>query len=257
MVARVIALSDERDTWLRWVLAAWRDGYAAGRDSMDDAVTTAYIDGLLRRKGIEHEHIRALTGGTCRVDLWQDQQRRTWGRAAGSTSPTRSSATTRAARSPGTEDSMADLGWPASYDDDGNPLHARRSAPGEPRTDLGYARRLVRVFGGRLRYVPAWHRWLTWDDTRWPPDATGQPARWMKSVARLVTAAAMAIEDAETSSTQFAARRGESSHAIAGALALASTEAGWRSPRRARRRPVPAQLRQRHPGPAHRDAEAP
>ena len=79
MVARVIALSDERDTWLRWVLAAWRDGYAAGRDSMDNAVTTAYIDGLLRRKGIEHEHIRALTGGTCRVDLWQDQQRRTWG----------------------------------------------------------------------------------------------------------------------------------------------------------------------------------
>lgn len=79
MVARVIALSDERDTWLRWVLAAWRDGYAAGRRSMDNAVTTAYIDGLLRRKGIEHDHIRALTGGTDRVDLWQDQQRRTWG----------------------------------------------------------------------------------------------------------------------------------------------------------------------------------
>ncbi len=78
MVARVIALSDERDQWLRWVLAAWRDGYRAGQDSMADAVTTAYIDGLLRRKGIEHEHIRALTGGTCRVDLWQDQQRRMW-----------------------------------------------------------------------------------------------------------------------------------------------------------------------------------
>jgi hypothetical protein len=77
--AGLLALSDERDLWLRWVLAAWREGYAAGRDSMADAVTTAYIDGLLRRKGIEHDHIRALTGGTDRVDLWEDQQRRTWG----------------------------------------------------------------------------------------------------------------------------------------------------------------------------------
>jgi hypothetical protein len=74
-----LRLSDERDLWLRRVLDAWREGYAVGRRSMDDAVTTAYIDGLLRRKGIEHEHIRALTGGTDRVDLWQDQQKRTWG----------------------------------------------------------------------------------------------------------------------------------------------------------------------------------
>ncbi len=78
-VVMLLDLSDERDQWMRRVLAAWREGYATGRRSMDDAVTTAYIDGLLRRKGIEHEHIRALTGGTDRVDLWQDQQKRTWG----------------------------------------------------------------------------------------------------------------------------------------------------------------------------------
>ena len=77
--AGLLGLSAERDLWLRRVYGTWREGHAAGRDSMADAVTTAFIDGLLRRKGIEHDHIRALTGGTDRVDLWQDQQRRTWG----------------------------------------------------------------------------------------------------------------------------------------------------------------------------------
>ena len=122
---------------------------------------------------------------------------------------------------------MADLGWPASYDDDGNPVDMLADPlPDEPRTELGYARRLVHVFGGRLRYVPAWRRWLTWDDTRWAHDSTGQAARWMKAVARRLTADAMAIEDPlKRAAALSAARRGESSHAIAGALTLASTEA--------------------------------
>lgn len=95
--------------------------------------------------------------------------------------------------------------------------------PGEPLTDLGYARRLIRVYGQRLRYVPAWRRWLTWDGCRWQPDATGQPARWMKSTARLVTAAALESGDDELIRN---ALRGESASAIAGALALAGTEPG-------------------------------
>ena len=52
--------------------------------------------------------------------------------------------------------------------------------PDEPRTELGYARRLIHVYGDRLRYVPAWRRWLVWDGQRWAHDATGQAARWMK-----------------------------------------------------------------------------
>ena len=44
----------------------------------------------------------------------------------------------------------------------------------EPVTELGYARRLVKVYGARLRYVPAWRRWLLWDGTRWAHDSTGQ-----------------------------------------------------------------------------------
>ena len=122
---------------------------------------------------------------------------------------------------------MADLGWPASYDDDGNPVDMLADPlPDEPSTDLGYARRLVKVYGGRLRYVPAWRRWLIWDGRRWAHDSTGQAARWMKAVARRLTADALAIEDGKDERRGLsAARRGESSRAIAGALTLASTEA--------------------------------
>src|SRR5438876_1111255 len=61
---------------------------------------------------------------------------------------------------------------PASLDD----LDADDPLPGEPWTELGYARRLIHVYGGRLRYVPAWRRWLVWDGRRWAHADTG-PAR--------------------------------------------------------------------------------
>lgn len=99
--------------------------------------------------------------------------------------------------------------------------------PGEPLTELGYARRLVHVYGDRLRYVLAWKRWLVWDGARWAADETGQAARWMKSIARLVTADALAIEDGkERKAAVSTAKRGESSGGVAGALTLAGTEAG-------------------------------
>jgi putative DNA primase/helicase len=100
-------------------------------------------------------------------------------------------------------------------------------APGEPWTELGYARRLIRVYGGRIRYVPAWRRWLVWDSQRWAHDATGQAQRWMKVIARRLTTDAMAIEDGQERKAKVSlARRGESAHAIAGALTLAGTENG-------------------------------
>ena len=74
-------------------------------------------------------------------------------------------------------------------------------APGEPLTELGYARRLIHVYGDRLRYVPAWRRWLVWDGKRWAHDATGQAARWMKSIARRITADALADRGCRNAST--------------------------------------------------------
>jgi putative DNA primase/helicase len=99
--------------------------------------------------------------------------------------------------------------------------------PSEPTTELGYARRLVKVYGDRLRYVPAWRRWLIWDGQRWAQDGTGQAARWMKAIARRLTCDALAIEnDKDRQVALNLARRGESSARVAGALTLASTEEG-------------------------------
>src|SRR5215471_7938637 len=97
--------------------------------------------------------------------------------------------------------------------------------PDEPWTELGYAHRLVRVYGERLRYVAAWQRWLLWDGRRWAADDTGQAARWAKVIARRLTTEAMAITDAaERKAAVNLARRGESAASVRGALTLASTE---------------------------------
>ena len=113
------------------------------------------------------------------------------------------------------------------YDDDGNVIETGDPMPDEPKTELGYARRLIRVYGDRLRYVPAWRKWLVWDGTRWAYDATGQAPRWTKAIARRITADAIALEDPkERQLAMNLARRAESSAGVSGALTLAGTEAG-------------------------------
>jgi putative DNA primase/helicase len=97
--------------------------------------------------------------------------------------------------------------------------------PDEPDSELGYARRLVHVYGDRVRYVPEWKWWLIWDGKRWAHDVTGQAPRWMKSIARRVTSDALAIEEEqERQAALNRARRSESSAGVAGALTLAGTE---------------------------------
>jgi putative DNA primase/helicase len=96
--------------------------------------------------------------------------------------------------------------------------------PGEPWTELGYARRLVRVYGERLRFVSEWRRWLVYDGVRWVHDEA-QAARWAKVIARRLTNCALGISDeAKRKNMLHVARRGESSAGVAGALKLASTE---------------------------------
>lgn len=98
--------------------------------------------------------------------------------------------------------------------------------PGEPWTELGYGNRLVHVHGPHLRHVTAWNNWLVWDGQRWARDTTGQAARWMKSIARIMTATAIAIPNKDERTAKLnMARRGESSAAIAGAMRLAATDA--------------------------------
>lgn len=54
---------------------------------------------------------------------------------------------------------------------------------GEHCTDMGNARRLVRLHGEDLRYVPPWDQWLVWDDARWAKDETGEVMRRAKQTA--------------------------------------------------------------------------
>jgi phage/plasmid-associated DNA primase len=109
----------------------------------------------------------------------------------------------------------------------GEPVRPADPLPSEPETELGYARRLVHAYGDRLRYVLAWKRWLVWDGARWAHDETGQAARWMKSIARLVTSDALAIEDdRERNAAVSAAERGESYRWLTKALRLAAAEPG-------------------------------
>jgi P4 family phage/plasmid primase-like protien len=53
----------------------------------------------------------------------------------------------------------------------------------EKRSDLGNARRLVRMHGTDLRYFMARGCWLTWDGARWRADDTGEITRRAKAAA--------------------------------------------------------------------------
>lgn len=65
----------------------------------------------------------------------------------------------------------------------------------ERTTDLGNARRLVRLFGDRIRYVHTWGAWLIWDGTRWVKDETGEIHRLARETVRAMYAEAADTED--------------------------------------------------------------
>lgn len=97
--------------------------------------------------------------------------------------------------------------------------------PGEPWTELGYARRLVKVYGGSIRHVPAWNRWLVWDGRRWQVDPTNSVTLRATLVARRQTERALALGD-DGKELLRAARRLETAHSVAGILRLAAAQEG-------------------------------
>jgi putative DNA primase/helicase len=95
----------------------------------------------------------------------------------------------------------------------------------EPLTDLGNARRLVAVYGPRLRHVGSWRRWLAWDGRVWTEDTTGEVHRCAKSVARSLQLEALRFDPGDQRKAyRKAADRAESAAGIAAMLALAATE---------------------------------
>lgn len=55
----LLGLSDERDQHLRLRLAAYREGWQAARRAHEDDYSAGYMDGLLRRKHLEHQAVEA------------------------------------------------------------------------------------------------------------------------------------------------------------------------------------------------------
>jgi putative DNA primase/helicase len=70
-----------------------------------------------------------------------------------------------------------------------------RDAGSETTTDLGNARRLVRLYGNELRYVPPWRSWLTWKDSQWQRDDDGAVMRLAKATIEEIFIEAARIND--------------------------------------------------------------
>ena len=68
------------------------------------------------------------------------------------------------------------------------------------KTDTGNAERLVRRFGGRIRYVRDIGEWRVWDEKRWAPDTHGIIDRLAKKVAQEIFDEAKDLEDDERTS---------------------------------------------------------
>jgi putative DNA primase/helicase len=92
-------------------------------------------------------------------------------------------------------------------------------------SDLGNARRLVRLHGADLRHVRAQRRWLLWDERRWRDDATGEADRRAKAVVdQLYADAAAASHEAQRKVLVKHAVASDSAQRVRSMLELASTE---------------------------------
>jgi len=92
-------------------------------------------------------------------------------------------------------------------------------------TDLGNARRLVRMAGDDLRYVSAWGEWLVWADTHWQRDQTGEVERRAKHVVEsLYLDAAVETDPDRRKALAKHALVSESARSIRNMIQLAETE---------------------------------
>lgn len=95
----------------------------------------------------------------------------------------------------------------------------------EKNTDLGNARRLVRLHGDDIRYVPVWKSWLVWRDGHWRRDADGEIMRLAKKTVEAMFAEAAGIADEGARKALRAhAIKCQSAQRLAAMVELAKTE---------------------------------
>jgi P4 family phage/plasmid primase-like protien len=104
-----------------------------------------------------------------------------------------------------------------------------RKKIGEPKpemmSDLGNARRLVRLHGTNIRYVCAWGKWIVWVDGQWRKDEDGAVMRMAKSTVEEMFAEAARIndEDRRDAMRKFALKS-QSAERLAAMVKLATSE---------------------------------
>jgi putative DNA primase/helicase len=106
---------------------------------------------------------------------------------------------------------------------------ASRPAPcgSEHHTDVGNARRLVRLHGGSLHFCHHFAKWFAWDGARWRPDDSAQAMRFAKdTVAKMYTEAAEHTSEDERKSLAKWATTSEAHHKLCAMLAQAQSEDG-------------------------------
>jgi putative DNA primase/helicase len=103
-----------------------------------------------------------------------------------------------------------------------NPIGNSRKK--ENLTDLGNARRLVRLHGDDLRFDSKRSLWLAWNGIRWVEDSEGDVMRLAKEVPTAMIAEAASLKDEHRTALLKHAMRSESSRAIRAMLDLAKSE---------------------------------
>jgi len=94
-------------------------------------------------------------------------------------------------------------------------------------TDTGLAERLIYSYGGKLRYVAPWKRWIIWDNSNWRVDETGGIERLAKQSGLTFYYDAAATEDGTIRKEILkAAKRAMSGGGRRVTVALATTEPG-------------------------------
>jgi putative DNA primase/helicase len=96
----------------------------------------------------------------------------------------------------------------------------------ERRSDLGNARRLVRLGGHALRHCSARKVWLTWDGRRWADDETGEVMRQAKASAESLWDEVRDLPDDARKNAAAWAIQSQNTGRIAAAVKLAETEPG-------------------------------
>jgi putative DNA primase/helicase len=91
------------------------------------------------------------------------------------------------------------------------------------RTDMGNAHRLVEEFGGVLRYVHKWKKWLWWDGRRWAEDDGAHIGRLARETLKKM--AGEAIDSDEEGLLKHVCKSAQASH-VEGMVKLARSEEG-------------------------------